>query len=138
MVFLVSACGRGLFVETPTIGPVEDSDTGGGAPYPEMTLRASTNCAAIGEEVVFTLQLVNRWSEPLTWPDSQPLDLVLIPAARTMQPPPIRRWSETRHYPRPLDPVIQPGEIRTYQWHWIAEPAYGQPDVQGVVVQVLA
>ena len=37
------------------------------------------------------------------------------------------RWSQSATFPASLDPALQPGETRTYEWIWIATAEYGTP-----------
>jgi hypothetical protein len=120
----------------PTIGPLSD---GGDRPgVPAVSLATSTNCAAIGEAVTFTVQIVNNEPVAITMPITPALDIVLRP---NMFDPPTpsntRHWSDTDQYPRNLNLVLQPAEERRYTWTWMAEAQYGSPEVMGIVARAI-
>jgi len=89
-------------------------------------LTASTNCAEIGEEVLFTAEIINEGTTPLTVTDTPPFDISIHPFNSGGNAGPIQRWSETDQYPQDINPVLAPGETRTYTWRWIADAAYAQ------------
>ncbi|MEP7188170.1 MAG: hypothetical protein ABI901_03135, partial [Roseiflexaceae bacterium] len=119
---------------TPTIGPVQQRS--GGAGTPDIELIANTNCAEVGEIVTFTIRMMNRMSLLITFTGTPLVDIVLKPSGESV---PLLRWSTTSQYPKDINPVFAPGEIRTYQWQWVADAAYVQPQQttdNGVIAQL--
>jgi hypothetical protein len=76
-------------------------------------LTASTNCAEIGEEVVFTATITNPSKLLLPVLERPAFDMLIRAEAPTTTSV-IQRWSETNQYPGNINPVLQPGETRTY------------------------
>jgi hypothetical protein len=145
-VLVAVACLLGLFATLgcypppsplPTIGPVRVGASGTPG-FPDIDLWASTNCAAIGETVVFTLEVISTTTQTMVLTGTPTLDIVLEPRHWPIsQPRPVRRWSQSAAYPpQGIDPQIRPGEHRTYTWEWVAEPTYGAPEVLGVNAHV--
>jgi hypothetical protein len=140
-IVLLSGCVPVPFTtpdRTPTIGPVQigrvDPDAAPSIGL-SMELTTNTNCAEVGEVVTFTARIHNNEVRRITLKGSPPLDIIL-----SLGPPesieetelPVRRWSETPAFPQSFDPVLQPGELRTYQWSWTAEQVfYPNPDRPG-------
>lgn len=89
-------------------------------------LTSSTNCAEIGEEVIFTAEITNESTKPLTVTDTPPFDIIIRPFRFGGDVGPIQRWSDTDNYPHYIDPVLAQGETRTYTWRWPADAAYAQ------------
>ena len=119
---LLTGCGRwGL----GRIEPISEENIGG-AYYHRLS--ASTNCAEVGEEVVFTAEVTNLTAEPLTVVEQPPLDIIIRPAQSGGSIGPFQRWSETAQYPQDLNPVLAPHETRTYTWRWIADAVYTSKD----------
>lgn len=101
-------------------------------------LTASTNCAEVGEVVVFTAELTNESHAPFTIVEQPPLDIIIRPFWFGNDAPPITRWSATDQYPHDINPVLAPGGKRVYTWHWIADAAYTQVNIRnnGTTVQM--
>ncbi len=131
VVFGSSACYYPPPTPLPTIGPVNGG--GGRARFLDFDFSASTNCAAIGETVVFTVVVTATATDPVILTATPPLEITLEPRRwRAEAPPPLRRWSDSPAYPSAIDPVLRPGEQRTYTWEWTAEQVYGDSGVLGV------
>lgn len=98
-------------------------------------LTASTNCAEVGEEIVFTGEVQNPGKQPFRVTETPPFDIVIQPYDGTG---PVVRWSETDQYPRDINPDLQPGETRTYSWRWVATEAYVADAIQvsGIIVRM--
>jgi hypothetical protein len=105
----------------PTIGPVRH--VSGLSTAARVELTASTNCAEVGEVVTFTTQITNEMSIPMTLRGLPPLDILLKSAVPGAPP---QRWSATPQYPKAINPVLAPGEVRMYEWQWVADAAYAQ------------
>jgi hypothetical protein len=120
----LSACGRR---NIGRIEPVAEENGERGEYWQRLT--ASTNCAEIGEEVLFTAEIINEGTRPLTVADTPPFDIIIRPFRFGGNAGPIQRWSETDQYPQDINPVLAPGETRTYTWRWIADAAYAQGTV---------
>ncbi len=112
---LLGSCGE---VKPPKRGPVEI--TGRFSPRGHVSLSASINCAFPGEEVVFDLKLTNNEPLPLTFLGTPLIEIVLDGGGKDIL------WSQSSSYPPEINPVLQPGEHRQYQWRWIAAELEGQ------------
>ena len=121
----LAACGpSGL----GRIAPIVQENGNHGAFW--QRLGSNTNCAEVGEEVVFTAQITNESTKPLTVTDDPPFDIVIRPFKFGNNAGPIQRWSETDQYPQDINPVLAPGETRTYTWRWRADAVYAQGSVR--------
>jgi hypothetical protein len=110
-VLVAIACLLGLFATLgcyppsqplPTVGPVS---AGGDRPQVlDIGLSASTNCAAIGEPVVFTLEVISTTTQTLVLTGTPTLDIVFEPA----------RWPGSQ--PRPQNQANDPDHdvMRTF------------------------
>lgn len=112
---ILTACSRSL----GRIEPVVATNMLGA--WVRQQLTASTNCAEVGQEVVFTATLTNATTTPLTILEQPPLDIVIRPFAGRAG---VTRWSATDQYPKDINPVLAAGETRTYTWRWVADAAY--------------
>ncbi|HEY0733703.1 MAG TPA: hypothetical protein VGD69_02255 [Herpetosiphonaceae bacterium] len=126
------ACGRR---NIGRIEPVTQENGERGEYWQRLT--ASTNCAEIGEEVVFTGEITNEGTRPLTVTDTPAFDIIIRPFRSGGDAGPIQRWSETNQYPHAMDPVLAPGETRTYTWRWRADAAYAQGTVRNYGTSVI-
>jgi hypothetical protein len=119
----------------PTIGPLQNITGTSGDILLEIT--APTNCAEIGDQVTFTGRITNKATYPVTIITVPLVDFVISPAnwRASKGPKPIQRWSQTNQYPQNINPILAPGEQRTYQWHWTADAVYGEFGVNGVQTQ---
>lgn len=104
----------------PAIQPVEVES--GRASVIDVSLRASTNCADVGEEVTFTVRVANLQDQPLQLVANPPFDIIIEPYQGGAGP--TIRWSESDQYPATIDPVLAPREVRTFEWRWIADVVY--------------
>ena len=120
---LLVSCTPDPAATIPTIGPIQQ---GTGQPASAtITLSANINCAEIGEIITFTLTLENRETYPLTL-TGNPLVEITIEPRRIGGGGASIAWSQTTTYPATIDPVIQPGETRVYQWPFRVDPSYAQ------------
>ena len=117
------------------IEPISEENIGG-AYYHRLS--ASTNCAEVGEEVVFTAEVTNLTAEPLTVMEQPPLDIIIRPYRPSGSAGGVHRWSETAQYPQDLEPVLAPHETRTYTWRWIADAVYTSDSIfyNGILVDM--
>ena len=120
----------------PTVGPVRERSGRRGVVTSELT--TSTNCADVGEILIIQGTVKNEATYPLRFDGRPAFDFIIRPgdwnSANGSEP--VRRWSETAEYPA-IDPVLAPGETRTFEWRWPVERSYGQPGSKGMsVVQV--
>lgn len=110
----------------PTIGPVQGST--GFINGPVLSLLASTNCLRAGEALTLSVTLKNNSANPITLQGAPPLDIVIKPASwQESQPLPVARWSESNQYPQIQNLTLQPDEIRTFRWRWIADATFDAP-----------
>ncbi len=112
---LLGSCGE---VKPPKRGPVEA--VGGFSPRGTLKIISSINCAVPGEEVVFDLELTNNEPLPLTLLGTPLIEIVLDGWGKDIL------WSQSSSYPPDINPVLQPGEQRQYQWRWVATDVEGQ------------
>jgi hypothetical protein len=98
---------------------------------------ASTNCAQPGDEVVFKAQVHNLTDQSLLIRESPPFDIVIEAYSPTTTSV-LQRWSNTDQYPKQIEPVLAPGENRTFTWRWIADAVYttGSGFHDGVLVSM--
>lgn len=122
--YLLAACGPRSIGR---IEPVVQENGDRGEFWHRLT--ASTNCAEVGEEVLFTAEITNESPNPLTVTDNPPFDIIIRPFRYGGDAQPVQRWSESDQYPDDIDPVLMPGETRTYTWRWVADAAYAQGSV---------
>jgi hypothetical protein len=105
------ACGEPT---PPTRGSIQtqggDPDTG------QLTLAASTNCAMLGETITFTLRIKNIATTSLAFTHPPLFDMTISQVNG-----PKVRWSDSAQYPSAMNPILAPGEVREYQWHWVAD-----------------
>lgn len=124
---------HGLERPLPTIGPVQQVT--GISELIRTELTATTNCANIGDVITFTGRVTNESNHPLTITSYPPFDFVLRPANwRSNASMPVQHWSEISSDASSANPVLAPGETRTYLWQWIADAVYGQRGVNGIRV----
>lgn len=116
----------------PRIEPVRAGSGGSGSGV--MEIRASTNCAEVGESVVFTITIVNQSTGSMTIMGSPVFDIVLQPNKWTRADQPIvQRWSQSDQYPATIHAILSPNDVRTYEWVWTADPVYSPPNSFGVI-----
>lgn len=100
-----------------------------------LELTASTNCAEVGEVVTFTVRYKNETADPITLVSDPLLDIVIVAHPQGGNATiPQQRWSASTHYPATINPVVQPGEERTYTWQWKADGIYAQDSVDRVTI----
>jgi hypothetical protein len=115
----------------PTIGPVHERSAKRG--IIDTTLTISTNCVEVGESLVIQGTVINEAPYPLRFVGTPTFDFIIRPADWNPAdgPEPVRHWSQTATYPT-IDPVLAPGETRTYEWQWPVEAVYAKPGLRGM------
>lgn len=105
------ACGEPT---PPTRGPIQ---TGGGSrDTGQITLAASTNCATLGETITFTLRIKNIAPTSLEFTHPPLFDMTISQVNG-----PKTHWSNSPRYPSAINPILAPGQVREYQWNWVAD-----------------
>src|SRR5512145_2862036 len=105
----------------PNLIPALDSQIADAEQSSKRAIQMSTSRAEEGELVIFTAQLTNTASYPVTITGAPQLDIVLEPqAGGNLCPIPVWSWAEDERSMGMLTPTLEPGEVRTYQWRWVA------------------
>ena len=120
MVVLLASCGE---AKPPKRGPI--TAAGRISRQGNVSLTASLNCAFPGEEVVFDLEMMNNEPTALTLLGTPLIDIALSDGNKEVL------WSQSSSYPTDINPVLQAGERRQYQWRWIAT------DLDGIMSAVV-
>ena len=110
MIVVLGSCGLGT--RMPKRGPI--TAAGRISPQGNVSLTASLNCAFPGEEVMFDLEMMNNEPTALTLLGTPLIDIALSDGNKEVL------WSQSSSYPTDINPVLQAGERRQYQWRWIA------------------